>query len=56
MRYLSQVKNTSYDNLGVFKQCIILWGGIAMSEYSIVLTIGSFLILSYYIVYTIAKS
>lgn len=56
MQLLSQVENPSY---GIFISVYALkqlWGGIVMSEYSVVLTIGSFLILSYYIVYTIAKS
>ncbi|WP_285858569.1 hypothetical protein [Neobacillus niacini] len=35
---------------------IFLWGGKTMTDYSVVLIIGSILILSYFIGYTIIKA
>lgn len=56
MLFLSQVKGSYYDNLNLSKVFYSNRGGMNMADYEIVNIIGSIMILTYYIGYTIVKS
>ncbi|MDF2854583.1 MAG: hypothetical protein K0Q87_434 [Neobacillus sp.] len=54
--FLSQVKISYYDNLNLSKVFYSNRGGMNMADFEIVNIIGSIMILTYFIGYTIIKS